>query len=77
LQLVRKEMISDIVKVSDEDMRLGLDMLLKEESILGSYSSGANLFGAIKILQKYPNSNVCITICDSYLKYLTNENVIY
>ena len=77
LDLLKDEMLGDIVRVSDEDMRLGLDMLLKEESILGSYSSGANLFGAIKILQKYPKSNVCITICDSYLKYLTNENVIY
>lgn len=77
LDLLKEEMLEDIVRVSDEDMRMGLDMLLNEESILGSYSSGANLFGAIKILQKYPKSNVCITICDSYLKYLTNENVVY
>lgn len=71
LTLINKNDIDDIITVSDKQVSETLDLLIKKEGILGSYSSAANLYGALEISKKDPNACILITICDTYLKYLS------
>jgi len=72
LTLINKNDIDEIISVSDEQVNETLNLLIQKEGILGSFSSAANLFGALEIIKKNPDACVLITICDTYLKYLSS-----
>ena len=59
------------VVVSSEEAIQGMEELAKEEAIYGGISSGANLKGAIKLLEENPNKKVVILVNDVGLKYLS------
>jgi cysteine synthase A len=46
-------------------------LLAQEEGVFGGFSAGANLAGAIQVLQAGERGAVAFLICDSGLKYLS------
>lgn len=62
------------LKVSSREAIDCTRRLAKEESIFAGYSSGANLAGAIQLLEgPLPGATVAIIACDSGLKYLSTD----
>ena len=57
--------------VSEEEALKGMKYLSYYEAICGGISSGANLMGAIKFLDKYPNKKVVFLVNDISLKYVS------
>ena len=60
---------SEEIVVSEDEVISAMKMLSMYEGICGGISSGANLMGAIKLLNKYPNKKVVFLINDISLKY--------
>jgi len=62
------------LKVSSREAIDYTRRLAKEEGIFAGYSSGANLAGAIQLLEgPLPGATVAIVACDSGLKYLSTD----
>jgi len=62
------------LKVSSREAIELTRRLAKEEGIFAGYSSGANLAGAIQLLEgPMPGATVAIIACDSGLKYLSTD----
>jgi cysteine synthase A len=62
------------LKVTPEDAIACTRRLAEEEGIFAGYSSGANLAGALQLLDgPLPGATVAIIACDSGLKYLSTE----
>lgn len=73
LKFLKDRKIDKIITIKDDDVNKTLDDLIKIEGVLASFSSAANLYGALQILRENPGSNVFITCCDTFLKYLSNS----
>ena len=73
LEFLKDKKFDQIITIKDEEVKSTLDDLIKYEGVLASFSSAANLYGAIKVLQQNPGKNVFITCCDTFLKYLSNN----
>ena len=72
--ILRKDLIDDIIAVSDEDAYRTARELAQKEGIFGGATSGANVWAAMqraKILG--PGKKVVTVICDSGLKYLQGD----
>lgn len=69
------EVLSDIVKVSNEASFVMARRLAKEEGILCGISSGANVHAAIEIAKRPENKGKTIVtiICDTGERYLSTE----
>jgi cysteine synthase A len=70
-RLFQKELVDEIVKVSDED---ALDMtkrLSREEGLLVGISSGAALCAALELSKKVENKNIVVIFPDSGERYLS------
>lgn len=66
--------IDGFIQVSGDEAREHARMLAREEGIFGGFSSGANLAGAIRALERLPaGSTVAMIVCDSGLKYLSTD----
>ena len=51
-----------------------LGLLAQRDGIFGGYSAGANLAGAVQLLQSTERGGtIAIVICDSGLKYLSTN----
>ena len=62
------------IKVSSREAIDYTRRLAKEEGIFAGYSSGANLAGAIQLLEgPLPGATIAIIACDSGLKYLSTD----
>lgn len=62
------------LKVSSREAIDYTRRLAKEEGVFAGYSSGANLAGAIQLLEgPLPGATVAIIACDSGLKYLSTD----
>jgi cysteine synthase len=72
LKFIDEKKIAQIITVKNKDIVDVLDDLITAEGILASFSTAANLYGAITLLKENPGSNIFITCCDSFLKYLSN-----
>ncbi len=60
--------------VSDAEAIAAARLLASREGIFGGFSSGANLAGALALLDgPERNGTILITICDSGLKYLSTD----
>lgn len=69
ISFLDNDLIDKTIVISEEEAFLGMEYLSKYESICGGISSGANLFGAIKLLQENKNKKVVFLINDISLKY--------
>lgn len=59
------------IVVSEKESREYAEILAKEEALYVGISSGANLAGAIKVLQNNPGKKIVILLNDVGLKYLS------
>jgi cysteine synthase A len=74
LPLLDKSLVHGYLQVSGEDAMKYARLLAREEGIFGGFSAGANLAGAIQVLQEEEKGKVvAILICDSGLKYLSTD----
>jgi len=72
--IVRRDLIDEIVAVSDEDAFATARKLARQEGIFGGTTSGANVWVALqraKVLG--PGKKIVTIICDSGLKYLNGS----
>ena len=64
--------VDEWVRVSDRDALLTTRRLSREEGILAGGSSGAAIFAALKIAERYgPNDNIVVIIPDTGERYLS------
>ncbi len=69
IPFISNEILDDTFIVSEEEAIKGMEYLSKYEGLCAGVSSGANLIGAIKLLNKYPNKKVVFLLNDVSLKY--------
>ena len=74
LKMLDNAPIDGYIQVSDDEAIHWARRLAAEEGIFGGFSSGANLAGAVRLLNgEYKGRNVVFLICDSGLKYLSTD----
>jgi cysteine synthase A len=74
LKFLNRDHIDGFLRVSDEAAIECARRLAREEGIFGGFSSGANLAGALQLLEgPLRGKTVAIMICDSGLKYLSTD----
>lgn len=74
LTFINRDHIDGFLQVSDEAAIECARRLAREEGIFGGFSSGANLAGALELLDgPLRGKTVAIMICDSGLKYLSTD----
>lgn len=74
LELLDPSHIDGYIQVTDDDAIACTRRLAREEGIFAGFSSGANLAGALQLLQgPCRGKTVAILICDSGLKYLSTD----
>ncbi len=74
LPLLRHTTIDGWLLVSDEAAIDCARRLAREEGIFAGFSSGANLAAALQLLRgAHAGQTIAIVICDSGLKYLSND----
>lgn len=72
--IFRRDLVDNIVAVSDEDAYKAANALAKKEGIFGGYTSGANIHAALqraKILG--PGKKIVTVVIDSGLRYLNGD----
>ena len=74
LPLVSKDLIDGIITVSDEDAVKTTRELAKYEGMFCGFSSGANVYAALKLLKEQEmGKNIVVLLNDSGLKYLSTD----
>lgn len=74
LPFIEEELVTDYLKVSDEEAVTTARNLAKLEGVFAGFSSGANVAAAIKLLRTVEKGNViALTVNDSGLKYLSTD----
>ncbi len=74
LKFINRAHIDGFFQVSDEEAIEGARRLAREEGIFGGFSSGANLAGALRLLEgPLRGRTVAMIVCDSGLKYLSTD----
>ena len=74
LPLLKPEHVDGYLQVSDRQAADMARRLAKEEGIFAGFSSGANVAGALKLLEgRFKGMTVVVVICDSGLKYLSTD----
>ncbi len=72
-KILNTEILDDIVKVRDENaLETARELALKEGLLVG-ISSGANVFAAKKLAEKYPGKTIVTILCDTGERYLSTE----
>ena len=69
IPFVSEGLLDDTFIVSEEEAIRGMEYLSKYEGLCVGISSGANLMGALKLLDKYENRKVVFLLNDVSLKY--------
>ncbi len=74
LPLLDTDLVSDYLQVRDDEAMCCARMLAREEGIFGGFSAGANLAGALQVLdQRERGQTIALLVCDSGLKYLSTD----
>lgn len=68
--VLKRELIDEVVQISDVAAERGARQLAQREGLLVGPSSGANVAAAIQIAEKLPGGNVVTILCDSGERYL-------
>jgi cystathionine beta-synthase len=72
LPTVHFEMLDDMIKIEDKVAFQWTFKLAAEEGIIAGGSSGANIYGAVKLAEQIDRPANIVTLCpDSGYKYLT------
>lgn len=72
--ILRRDLIDEVIPVSDEDAYKTANDLAQKEGILGGATSGANVWAAIQRGRKLgPGKKILTVICDSGLRYLNGD----
>ncbi len=73
-EVLNRNIIDEIIQVSDEDAYKITRRLISEEGILCGISSGANLFAAMKIAEEFGSGKKVVTVFpDTGERYLSTE----
>jgi cysteine synthase A len=71
-----QSIIDEMIDISDEEAINCMRKIASEEGILVGVSSGANIFGAIKIAKRMGKEKIIVTIAPdsgkNYMKYLVD-----
>ena len=74
LTMLHKELADGFLQVTDDQATKTARDLARFEGIFAGFSSGANVCGALTLLQgPAVGATVAVTICDSGLKYLSTD----
>jgi len=74
LPLLDRSLVHDYLQVSDREAVDCARLLAREAGIFGGFSAGANLAGALQVLQQRERGKtVAFLVCDSGLKYLSTD----
>lgn len=74
LPLLDKNLITNYIRVTDEEATQAARELAIKEGIFAGFSSGANVAAALKLLKgEEKGANIVLTINDSGLKYLSTD----
>lgn len=74
LKLIDRDHIDGFLQVTDDEAIACARRLAREEGIFAGFSSGANLAGALQLLEgPLRGKTIAILICDSGLKYLSTD----
>jgi len=74
LTLLKDVMMDGTLKVEDIEAKKMVHQLAKTEGIFASFSSAANVHAGLQLLRGHlKGGNVIVTICDTGLKYLSND----
>ena len=74
LPLLDRSLVHDYLQVSDQEAVACARLLAREAGIFGGFSAGANLAGALQVLQQRERGKtVAFLVCDSGLKYLSTD----
>ena len=65
------DVVDEVMTITDEESYEGVKLMAEKEGILVGISSGANVFGAIKLSQKYPDKNIVTVAPDGIDKYMS------
>ena len=72
--ILRKDLIDQVVAVSDEDAFFTARRLATKEGIIGGATSGANVWAALERAKSLgPGKKIVTVVIDSGLKYLQGE----
>lgn len=76
--LYQKDLVDEVIDVTNEDAYKNVMILAKKEGILAGISSGACLEGALKLNDKkeYEGKNVVIILPDNLERYLSVEGLL-
>jgi cysteine synthase A len=70
--ILNREVIDEVVTVTDEDAYEAARRLAREEGLLVGISSGANVWAALRVAEQLPeNANVVTILCDTGERYLS------
>ena len=72
-EILNTEIIDEIITVTTEEAYSASRMLAKTEGVLVGISSGAALYGAMKIAKKEQNKNIVVILPDTGDRYLSTE----
>ncbi len=73
-EVLNKDIIDEIIQVSDKDSYESAKRLIREEGILCGVSSGANLFAAMKVAEELGSGKKVVTVFpDTGERYLSTE----
>ena len=74
LPLVDKSLIDGYIQITNDEARDTARKLAEVEGVFVGFSSGANVFAAIKLLSTTEKGkNIVVTLNDSGLKYLSTD----
>ncbi|OGO79541.1 MAG: cysteine synthase [Clostridiales bacterium GWB2_37_7] len=66
-------LVDEVIKVNDEEAFSTARLLMKKEGIMGGSSSGAALFGALKLSEKITSGNIVVILPDRGDRYFSKE----
>ncbi len=69
--LLKTDLVDEFIEVSQQEAFITTRELAKEEGVFAGMSSGANLFGALKIREKIKEGNIVVIFPDRGEKYLS------
>jgi cysteine synthase A len=73
-KVFRREVVDDVLTVSDADAVAMARRLAREEAILGGFSTGTNLSAAVRVARAFgPDRAVVTLIPDGGLRYLSTD----
>ncbi|MFP4027605.1 MAG: cysteine synthase A [Candidatus Brocadiia bacterium] len=71
--VLRKDLIDEVMTMTDDDAARTARLLAEKEGILGGISSGANVCAALRLAEReeYEGKQIVTVVCDTGERYLT------